>query len=139
MIDRLELLAVKSTSLRDPEYFYRKVCRYYSEKFHTPLIEVYSLPWAFVFTNYIEHIIETNNTQKEIEQIAIDICYPEKAEKEEESLQKWIEKVEKEEEEKRQQKLQEKEKEEVKEEESINMSLEDFSDLEKEMEEEVKD
>ena len=48
MIDQLELLALKSIALKDPEYFNRKVCRYYSEKFHTPLAEVYKLPWAFV-------------------------------------------------------------------------------------------
>jgi hypothetical protein len=102
MIDQLEILALKAVALRDPEYFQRKVCRYYSEKFHTPLIEVYELPWPFVFTNYLEHIIEVNNGKKEIYDLAIDICYPEIKENEEEALQKRIKEIEAEEELKRQ-------------------------------------
>jgi hypothetical protein len=102
MIDQLEILALKAVALRDPEYFQRKVCRYYSEKFHTPLIEVYKLPWPFVFTNYLEHIIEVNNGKKEIYDLAIDICYPEIKENEEEALQRRIKEIETEEELKRQ-------------------------------------
>jgi hypothetical protein len=102
MIDQLEILALKAVALRDPEYFQRKVCRYYSEKFHTPLIEVYELPWPFVFTNYLEHIIEVNNGKKEIYDLAIDICYPEIKENEEEALQRRIKEIETEEELKRQ-------------------------------------
>lgn len=105
MINELEILALKSVALKDLEYFTRKVYRYYSEKFHTPLAEVYNLPWAFVFTNYIEHIIETNNTKEDIYNIAVDIFYPEKKriknfmgefENEEEEVQAWIKKIEKE-------------------------------------------
>lgn len=110
MINELEILALKSVALKDPEYFTRKVCRYYSEKFHTPLTDVYNLPWVFVFTNYIEHIIETNNTKEDIYNIAIEVFYPEKKrvknfmgefENEEEEVQAWIKKIEKEEQEKR--------------------------------------
>lgn len=111
MIDRLELLAVKSIALKDPEYFQRRVCRYYSEKFHTPLMEVYGLPWAFVFNNYIEHLIETNNDKEDIYNLAIDICYPEKRVDEEEEIQDWIKRIEEEEEAKRQAKKQKKEEE----------------------------
>ena len=94
MIDRLELLAVKSIALKDPEYFQRRVCRYYSEKFHTPLMEVYGLPWAFVFNNYIEHLIETNNDKEDIYNLAIDICYPEKREEMEQETEEWIKQIE---------------------------------------------
>ena len=79
MINELEILAIKSVALKDPEYFYRRVCRYYSEKFHTPLTEVYKLAWPFVFNNYLEHVIETNNTKEDVYNLAIDICYPEKS------------------------------------------------------------
>jgi hypothetical protein len=98
MIDQLEILALKSVALKDAEYFQRRVCRYYSEKFHTPLLEVYELPWPFVFTNYLEHVIESNNGKKEIYDLAVDIFYPEIAKNEEEELQDWIKKIEAEEE-----------------------------------------
>lgn len=94
MIDKLELLAVKSVALKDPEYFQRRVCRYYSEKFHTPLMEVYKLPWVFVFTNYIEHLIETNNSKEDIYNLALDICYPEKREEIEQETDEWIKQIE---------------------------------------------
>lgn len=109
MIDKLELLAIKSVALKDPEYFYRRVCRYYSEKFHTPLMEVHKLPWVFVFNNYIEHLIETNNDKEDIYNLAIDICYPEKRKNEEEEIDEWIKQIEAEEEAKRQAKKQKQE------------------------------
>jgi hypothetical protein len=144
MIDQLELLALKSIALKDPEYFNRKVCRYYSEKFHTPLAEVYKLPWVFVFTNYIEHIIENNNTKENVYDLCVEIFYPEKKrvtsslgefDSEEEEIQAWIKKIEEEEEEKRQNaKQNDKTKEEIKEPE-IELKQSDFSHLEEEMNE----
>lgn len=101
MIDKLELLAVKSVALKDSEYFYRKVCRYYSEKFHTPLMEVYEIPWAFVFTNYLEHLIETNHNKESLYELVIDICYPEKRLDEEQEVEDWIKQIEAEEQAKR--------------------------------------
>lgn len=141
MIDQLELLALKSIALKDPEYFNRKVCRYYSQNFHTPLEEVYKLPWAFVFNNYIEHIIENNNTRENIYDLCIDLFYPEKKkvenflgefESEEDELQAWINKIEAEEEEKRKAKVVE----EMKPEPEINMESSNFAHLEEEMDEE---
>ena len=113
MIDKLELLAVKSIALKDPEYFQRRVCRYYSEKFHTPLMEVYGLPWVFVFNNYIEHLIETNNGKEDIYNLAIDICYPEKREKMEEETEEWIKQIETQEQAKREAKQKKMEKEKI--------------------------
>ena len=138
MIDKLELLAIKSIALKDPEYFHRRVCRYYSEKFHTPLMEVYELPWAFVFTNYLEHLVEANNDREDIYNLAIDICYPEKRVDEEEEIQDWIKRIEKEEEAKRQAKKEEEEKKnphtEENQEEEIHMDENLFSHLEDDME-----
>ena len=150
MINELEILALKSVALKDPEYFTRKVCRYYSEKFHTPLVEVYALPWAFVFTNYIEHIIETNNSKEEIYNIAVDVFYPEKKrvknfmgefQTEEEELDAWIKKVEKEAQEERDRKSMvaaAKKEEEIAEqvdEPEISLEANQFEHLDKEMEE----
>jgi len=144
MIDQLEVLALKSVALRDPEYFYRRVCRYYSEKFHTPLTDVQELPWPFVFTNYLEHIIETNNGKEDIYNLAIDICYPERKVSEEDELQSWIKRIESEEEAKREAKKQKEliaeesklEENPPTEEKDINMESTSFAHLEEEMEEE---
>jgi hypothetical protein len=100
MINIFETLAIREVSLKSPEYFQRKICRYYSEKFHTPLMDVYSLPWNFVLTNYLEHVMESNNTREELYDLAVDICYPERREDEEKEIQEWIKKIEKEEAEK---------------------------------------
>ena len=144
MIDQLEILALKSVALKDPEYFQRRVCRYYSEKFHTPLLEVYDLSWPFVFTNYLEHIIETNNGEKEIYELVIDICYSEMKENEEQEIQEWIKKIEAREEAKRQAKKKQEEEQKKQAEEQnphtdvpdIVMESSSFTHLEDEMEDE---
>lgn len=94
MIKELETLAIHGVALKDSEYFTRKVYRYYSEKFHTPLMDVYELPWGFVLTNYLEHIVETNNTTEEIYELAVDICYPELREIEEDAIMDRIRELE---------------------------------------------
>jgi hypothetical protein len=65
-------------------------------------MEVHKLPWVFVFTNYIEHIVETNNDQEDIYNLAIDVCYPEKREEIENEMDDWIKQIEAQEEAKRQ-------------------------------------
>lgn len=152
MINHLEILSIKSVYKKDPEYFQRRVCRYYSEKFHTPLTEVLELPWPFVFQNYLEHVVENNNTQQEILDLAKEICYPNRKvvnalgefDNEEAEMQAWIRKIEQEEEEKRR-KIREmakpKEEKEVEskstnnEEEEIHMNENMFSHLEDEIDE----
>lgn len=133
MIDQLETLTIKAIALKDSEYFYRKVCRYYSEKFHTPLLQVYDLPWVFVLNNYLEHVIETNNNKEDIYNLAIEICYPEKKVEEEQELEDWIKKVEKEE----QEKLKAKQSPHMEEEpQEISIDSTSFSHLDEEMEQE---
>jgi hypothetical protein len=102
MIEQLEAIALKSIALKDMSYLHRKICRYYSHNFHTPLLEVYELPWPFVFTNYIEHIIESGHNQESIYNLVIDTCYPEKKVDEEEQIQERIREIELEEDMKRQ-------------------------------------
>jgi hypothetical protein len=148
MINELEILALKSVALKDSEYFTRKVCRYYSEKFHTPLAEVLNLPWPFVFTNYIEHILETNNTKEEIYNIVVDVFYPEKKrvktflgefENEEAEIEAWIKKIEKQAQEERDKKNTKQEvaiqAKEIQIEPEIKLEADHFEHLNKEMEE----
>lgn len=144
MIDKLEIIALKSIALNDPEYFTRKICRYYSEHFYTPLAEVYKLPWGFVLNNYLEHIIEKNNSKDDIYDLCIDILYPEKKkvksflgefDNEEAELQAWINKIEKEEK-SNPPKKQEKKQSPHTAEEQISLDLNKFKHLEEEMNEE---
>ncbi len=143
MIDKLELIALKSVALRDSEYFCRRVYRYYSEKFHTPLAEVHKLSWGFVFTHYLEHIIETNNTQEQIYNLAVDHFHPDmkkvknfmgEFESEEEEVQAYIKKIEEEEKAKlEKQKVNPHKEQEIKSKE-INMDSTLFEHLDEEME-----
>lgn len=130
----LEAIAIKSIVMKDPDYFTRRVCRYYSEKFHTPLVEVIALPWGFVFNNYIEHVIESNNSRDDIVKLAIDICCPELAVSEEEELQQWIKKIEDREQEKKADKIIE---DKMKQDQMPSLDMGSFDHLDEEMEEDV--
>lgn len=136
MINKLETLALKAIVMKDPEYFTRKVCRYYSEKFHTPLLEVHDLPWAFVFNNYLEHVIESNNSRNEIYELSLEVIYPEMSKTEEEKNVAFAEMIERQEQEKMADKIiAEKMKDTPVADENINMESTDFSHLDEEMEE----
>lgn len=52
----LALQAVRSKT--DWEARYRHVCRWFSQTFHTPLLEVYDLDEVFVWTHYYEYHFE---------------------------------------------------------------------------------
>ena len=56
---RLEQLkALRSAFFKDNVFFYRKVCRWYSTTFHTPLMEVYKLSFNHIIQNYYESQME---------------------------------------------------------------------------------
>lgn len=60
-------------------YFYRKICRWYSEKFHTPLHEVMEgsvVMWNDILKHYYESQLE-NMTHNEIYELAITEYLPE--------------------------------------------------------------
>lgn len=143
MINKLERVAVKSIALKDPEYFTRRVCRYYSEKFHTPLLEVHALPWVFVFTNYIEHMVESNNSRKEIYDLSLEVFAPDRIVTQEQDMTTWIKKIEEREQLKRDEAAAQKiidakmaASNPVEETPDIEMSESDFSHLDEEMEDE---
>ena len=55
----LEILALHSVSTdKDSSYVYRKICRWFSRSFHTPLPQVIDLPVEFVLQNYYEFQFE---------------------------------------------------------------------------------
>ena len=58
--EHLEVLALHSVSTgKDPSYVYRKICRWFSREFHTPLPQVIKLPVEFVLQNYYEYQFES--------------------------------------------------------------------------------
>ena len=74
-----QLKAVQALLHDTPDFFYRKVCRWYSSKFHTPLMEVYELPYHHVLQNYYEAQFDKQTyndvfdyTTKELLKIFID-------------------------------------------------------------------
>jgi hypothetical protein len=57
-----EQLKAAQAVLKDtPDYFYRKVCRWYSEKFHTELTKVYELPYSFLLQHYYESQLDSRS------------------------------------------------------------------------------
>lgn len=54
----LRILAFRAVEKRDHEYVVRHVCRWYSERFHTPLGEVEAIPLEQVLTHFFEVQVE---------------------------------------------------------------------------------
>ena len=58
--EHLEILALHSVSTKkDPSYTYRKICRWFSREFNTPLPQVIKLPVEFILQNYYEAQFES--------------------------------------------------------------------------------
>ena len=55
----IQVLALDSIENLTWDSFYRKVCRWYSKTFSTPLKEVEALPETYVLQHYYENMIET--------------------------------------------------------------------------------
>lgn len=53
-----QIQAAESVLDPDEAAYYRRICRWYSTKFHTPLMEVYKLSTDHVLTNYYESVME---------------------------------------------------------------------------------
>jgi hypothetical protein len=102
MIDLKELKEIALANVVDPnsEYFYRFICRWYSKTFHTPLHEVFTLPFQDVALAYFEEGYEMMEEEDRFEDMmkAVD---PDFDSKEEESIQEFISMIEEEEENKR--------------------------------------
>jgi uncharacterized protein YdiU (UPF0061 family) len=82
---------------------YRRICRTYSKEFHTPLHQVFELPFAQVLLNVLEERFSYQNIEDEKFLIQIQKAIDPNFEEEmEEDLKEWIEKIEEEERQKRQ-------------------------------------
>lgn len=70
------------------DYFQRKVCRWFSKEFNTPLEAVYTLPWDFVIQNYYEGLIEQMRAS-EVYDIAVTEFCPDLMEEEDRLAQEF--------------------------------------------------
>lgn len=74
-------------------YLHRKICRWYSEKFSTKLLEVMELPWDHVISTYYEYMYE-NMSKKDMEDFAKASFAPDLVEEEEKSNEEFAREVE---------------------------------------------
>lgn len=86
--------AFYNISHNETDYLYRKICRYYSSTFHTPLPTVLKLPTGHVLLNYYEHLLE-NRTDEEFFNSLIESLRPDLVEQEEADIQEFIRNIEK--------------------------------------------
>lgn len=91
-------IALASVLEPDDHYYYRTICRKYSEKFHTPLHHVHQLPYHTVLVNYFESVFE-NMHEDDLDEIVHRAVNPNYDDEEE--LQDFIQMVEEESEGKR--------------------------------------
>jgi hypothetical protein len=72
----LQLEAIEGNLTKSFPYFERKIKRWYSKTFSTPLHEVNELPWDWILLNYYEDAIE-NQSYNEVFDLAVREYLPE--------------------------------------------------------------
>ena len=94
-IQKLHDIALANVLDPDDGYYFRAICRFYSEKFHTPLHEVYRLPIHTVLINYFEATLEMLD-EDDVEEKVAKAVDPNFGNNEEESIQDFIGMIEEE-------------------------------------------
>ncbi|MDD5650849.1 MAG: hypothetical protein PHF86_10620 [Candidatus Nanoarchaeia archaeon] len=73
-ICKLEIFkAVEAFLLKTDMLFERKIRRWYSRTFFTPLKEVYNLSWQFILQNYYESLLEKKSYNEIIDLASQDL------------------------------------------------------------------
>lgn len=90
-----QIQAAESVLDGNESYFYRKICRWYSAKFHTPLITVETLPIDHILTNYYESTMEVI-PYNDLFDLVIEDFLPEIQKENEESLEEFMKEMEEE-------------------------------------------
>lgn len=93
-MEEIRNLALADALDSDSISTYRRICRIYSKTFHTPLHEVYELPYNFILQNIFEHNIDSVDEESLME-MAYEIING--TEEEEALIQEQIKMFEKEE------------------------------------------
>lgn len=93
LYDYIKIQAFESYLNEDDQYFYRKVCRWYSTEFHTPLTEVEKLPWDYILLHYYESSLEKMD-YNDVLDLAIEEYVPEIVEEQEKDTDAFVKEVE---------------------------------------------
>lgn len=89
----IQIKAIESVLDSDDAYSYRKICRWYSKTFHTPLQDVYNLDFEHVLSNYYESTFE-EIPYNDLYDIAIEDFIPELAEQNNEDAEQYAKDLE---------------------------------------------
>ena len=89
----IQIKAIEAVLDPDDTYSYRRICRWYSKTFHTPLQDVYQLDFEHVLSNYYESTFE-EIPYNELYDIAIEDFIPELAEKNDEDADQYAKELE---------------------------------------------
>lgn len=102
-IEAIQILALLSVEAPDKEAHFRKICRWYSREFYTPLhIVINELPFEEILQHYYEHTFSTlydsqnEQTKEKYNEIRAGILYPDLIERKEAEDDDWAEKMAKE-------------------------------------------
>lgn len=91
----IRISAAESVLDPDDEYIYRKICRWYSKTFHTPLVQVLVLDPEHVLTNYYESTME-DIPYNDLYDITIEEFIPDLAEKQDQDAEEYAKALEEE-------------------------------------------
>lgn len=94
----LQVEAIFNALTANPAFFERKVRRWYSKNFNTPLQDTFNLPWDEILIHYYESTLE-NRSFNELYDIAVSSYLPEFVNKEEEDAAAFAQSLVKEQEE----------------------------------------
>lgn len=102
VIKALQLIALQAAEDPTDQQFYRGVCRWYSEKYATPLHEVEEMDYYYVLQHYFEESYSElrsspdDKTHQKYEEIKAKILYPEEFQKKQQDDDDWVKKLEEE-------------------------------------------
>jgi hypothetical protein len=97
---RIHDIALAETLEPGFQYYYRSICRWYSEHFHTALHAVHQLSPAFVLQNYYEATM-ANIEEEDLDALIFKALNPDTDQDSEEEIQDFIKMVEAEDKKKR--------------------------------------
>jgi hypothetical protein len=91
----IQLKAIDSLFNSNDLYFHRKVCRWYSKEFSTPLNQVLTLPFDDVLTHYYESQFE-QIPYNDLIDLMTETHLTDLSDKEEDEIEEWLKHLEEE-------------------------------------------
>lgn len=101
LLDSIQILAIAALEEPNAEDFYRKICRWYSREFSTPLMAVEDIDPVYVLQHYFEDVFDnlrkgSNEGVLSYEKIKAQLLFPGEIQEEEEKIEDWVKKLEEE-------------------------------------------